>query len=447
MAKSKATALNLVNAINNQVSHVYNVTLPAVNHDNFSDMASQLRNSPDPVQNMWYDTMLNVVGMQMVKNKKAYKSYFRKLHKYEVATNNIQISTTNLLDVKAFSKSEGADEYFSDAAADVQNQYITSVFREVIPLSINRDLLFGAFINEESFMEYMNSISTVMYNTYEVSDVEMVKKLINQNIDEGNIYLIPLAKPTDKDTSLKFTQSLKTVSSDMAVEMNKNYNLAGCDTITYKEDGIVFTTTDVEATTETYSLAWAFNEKYLDLQEGGQGITMGSKAIENGDVYALYADNDTFEIHNIIGFPRVMTKQFENTLTTKSWLHYQGIYAVSYLNNCVAYVDPATIIGNSDITFKLGIRDQGVKETYSINRGSHCYVDVMSATLVPAAEGKHFDKFGTYALSGNVSPDTYIDLVSGKLVVAKDETATKLTVTFLSHLATNGTAIDITVNA
>ena len=99
----KMTAVNVVNAVNNQIKKVYNVNLPAVTAQNFSDMAGALRAVPNQVQNDWLNSLVNLVGLQIVKNKRQYESYFRKLHLESIATFDVQLQMTDLISAKTFS--------------------------------------------------------------------------------------------------------------------------------------------------------------------------------------------------------------------------------------------------------------------------------------------------------------------------------------------------------
>lgn len=440
MAYKNLNAINIVNVLNAQVNKLYPTSLPAVNSSNFSNMANQLRSAQPVVQNAWLDGLVNLVGMQIVKNKRAYESYFRKLHLGETATENIQLQMMDLIQAKAFNPNADADDFFADEKPDVGVQYITSTVKAVFPVSINDDTLYAAFISEDAFMSFIyNTVDTVLYSSLEMFDTMTVKQLVSQNIKEGNIFLIPGNKVVDQATALAFTAQLKAIASDMAVEPTNKYNLAGYHTFTPKEDGVIISDTDTQAITETYALAWAFNKSYISLEEGGQAITMANDSFADGAVFALYADRYAFEIREKIGFPKTVSQYFGNTLTLKRWLHYQAIYAVSYFNNAAAFADVSKIDDSAVPVVSLR------SGSSAMNKGAsdQAYISALTVT-----SGKIFDKFGTYAVSGNNSTKTVIDPYSGKITIGADETASSVTVTFTSHLDANITATkSITINS
>lgn len=440
MANKKLTAVNVVNAVNNSVSKRFGITFPAITEKNFSDMASQLSAASPEIQNAWLDTMINLVGLQIAMNKRQYEGYFKKLYKPDTATENIQLSMIDLLDVKTYSPDADADDFFADAKADIETQYVTSVMKTVIPLSTNDDAFLAAFINVAAFDTFKEGLVSRMYDTMEMFDVTATKEMINQNIKEGNLFLKPIATPVDKDTTLAFTKDVKMTSEDLRVEMDNRHNLSGMNTWTPTEDGMLMLTTDVVATSETYNLAWAFNKSYIDLKSNGQAITIPSDGLAGGSVYGAYFDKDLVQIRNKTGFPKATSQFFGNTLTTKRWLHNQKIMALSYFNNGVFYIDPASVGLTSAV---LDVRD-GSK---NVNRGGHKKLYVKS---IVCPDGKYADKFGTWTIaakSGDLSAKTNIEPYSGKLVVGKDETATAIVATWTSHLDTSKTAtIEITVN-
>ena len=429
------TAINIVNVLNKQVNKIYNTSLPAVDKASFSNFADQLRMAPDIVRNGWCEGLINLVGMQLVKNRRAYTSYFRKLRGEETTGTDIQLIMTNLLSVRSYTPDADADDFFADEKADTRAQYVQTNYKGKIPLSVNEDTLYQAFLTEEKFMSYVDSLVLTMYNTLEMADVNAVKELVRRNLAEGNIRIETAEKPTNQAEALALTNRIKAAAGDMAVEMAPGYNLSGCDTFTPAEDGIIFTDTETRAVLETYALPWAFHEDYLSLEKDGQGIV--TKAGAFGAVHTLYADRLAFEIHPVIGFPKMTEFYNGSTLTLKRWLHYWAVYAMSFFNNCIAWA-PAADIGITSATLKT------MDGSLAANRGG-TVINQVASIVVP--ENKVGDKFGTWTVAGAVSPDTIIDEVSGKLIISKDETAKTLTVTWTSHIDDSVTAQQtITIN-
>lgn len=447
MAYKNFNAVNTVNAINAQVQKQYPVTFPAINQSNFSNMASTLRTATGPVQNAWQEELINMIKDNILKNKRTYESYYRKLHLAPIPGFEYQLQMVDLIEARAYSPDADADDFFADEKPDVATQYVNFPQRFKYAVSVNIENLTGAFVNETRFMDFIGQIESNLYNSMEMSDVKTVNYMITQNIAQGNIFLVPMSKPVDQSTALAFTAQLKALAEDMAVELSPEYNLAGFNTYVPRDEGIVITDTDTKAITETYSLAWAFNREFLDLQQGGQAITMKANSICGGNVFALYGDRYAFEIRNIEGFPQTRYQEFGNTMTTKRWLHYWAQYTMSFFNNMAAFAVSTAI--DSNPTVALGLDDGST----AVNKGSKNKVKVATLTTTT---GKLFDKFGKYELSNATSDNTMVDEYSGKLKVGKDETGSDIngltgkyiTVTWTSHLDANVTAtLNIKINS
>ena len=65
----------------------------------------------------------------------------------------------------------------------------------------------------------------------------------------------------------------------------------------------------------------------------------------------------------------------------------------------------------------------------------------MDLAKVTPVEGKIADAVVTYSMTGATDPNTAIDPESGDIYVGKDETATELTITAVSHLDNTKTGI------
>ncbi len=428
-------AINVVNTINAAVNKAYQYNLPAVTKQTFANFADQLRAAPEVIQNEWHKTLVNLIGLQKIKNARAYESPFKKLRGEDIRTFDVQLLAMDLVEVKNYDPKNDSVEFFEDEPVNIEAQYLTKPLRLKSSVSIVEEELYGALTSEAAFMRYMDGVERALFNTMEMADVAAFKELITKNIAEGNIYLSAIAKPEDKDTALAFAKALKVDVNDLKAEMTPVCNLAHFYTHTPEGEGVLITDNETGATMDTYVTAWAFNKSFVELSDNGRGISVKSGSF--GDVFALYADREFFEIHGIAGFPKVTEQYFGNTLQKKLWLHYWVLYATSLFSNVIAYV-PSASIGISAATL----------DTYdgvtAYDRGADGKIIVKTVT---APSGKIADKFGSFSISGNASSKTVIDEATGRFSIGDDETAATLTVTWTSHLNDNVTATKaITVN-
>lgn len=438
--KEVADAVSMVNAINNEVSAQYPAArFSIVDENNFKTFSAEFRTSPSYIQNAWLDTLYNLIGLQMVMNKRVYESYFKKLHGVDIDTFDVQMIMVDLIQAKQYSPKADADDFFKDELPEVGVQYINNIVRVKFPVSTNETQLYGAFLSPEMFTRFVDGIANSMTSSLEYYDVNLVKSMIEAAAEEGNIYLIPIEKPVDTETGNSFTAKVKQTSSDLSIEPSNKYNLSHLHTFTPKDDSVLIVTTEVAANADAWNLSWMFNMELSDLRKDGMFIEIPSEGLCDGNLYGVYMDRDSLQIHELVGFPRTETFYNGSTLTLKRWLHYQAMYNMCYFTNTVGYVIPSSVgLTSATLTTK--------SKSTNANPGDIVYVKV-DEIVVP--EGKVADKFGTFSISGNTDENTTIDKNSGKLVIGPNEkgTTNEITVTWTSHLVSSVTAtLDITIN-
>lgn len=423
--------VNIVNAVTSAVNKVYTANLPAVNKQNFSDFGKQLAAAPDQVRNAWISTLVNLVGVQKMMNDRAYESPFRALRGDELRAFDLQLLAMDLLNVKNYSPLNDAGDFFEDEPVHIEAQYIQNPVKQKIPVSVVEDELYGALTTEGAFMKYVNGITRVQYNTSEMTDVLNVKTLIKSALDQGLIRLETGTRPVDQATALAFSKKLKVIANDLKSEMTPDFNLSHMYTFTGEGDGVLITDVESMATLDTYVKAWAFHQDFADYFANGRSLTVKDGSF--GDVFSLYVDREFFQIHDIIGFPKMTEQYFGNTLQMKRWLHIWRLYAISLFSNAVAFV-PAASIGTG-YTFTLGTFDGAT----AYDRGADGKIVVATMTGGTGA----FDRFGTYAITGATDSDTEIDPATGRFHIGSRETGdsnNEITVTWTSHLDANKTA-------
>lgn len=438
--KTTTSAVATVNAITNTAakSSGYNFPLIDADGNNFKDLASELRRAPEIGKNSWIDTLFDLAVKQVSMNKRAYESYFRKLRKGVTNSKNLQLFMVNLAKAKNYDPKADMDDYFEDEIPDVDNQYISHLDKKKFAQSYNDDNVITALTSAESFMNLLAGIELAMYNAMEMYDVSATKATIEGAIEDGNVYLYPIARPVDKDTSLAFTAAVKQLGDDLSIEMNNAYSANHGDTITPKDDAFLLLTTDISAIAETFSLPFMFDKSLADLSSQGLFMKIPSNGLCDGKVYGMYADKDAIQIYDFEGFPKVASQYFGNTLTNKRWLHYWAVYAYNYLVNSIAFC-------NSDAIGIDSVSIEARNGSVNANRGEVKKFDVK----VVATEGKLADIFGTFEIEGATDENTFINVNSGTLTIGKNETGTsgKITVKFTSHLDSTKTAtVDITIN-
>ena len=433
--KNSLTAVGIVNTITKATNGVAEVTLPFVNKSTFSDFGKQLAMAPEAYQNGWIDNLINLCGMQVILGKRMYESYFKRLYREQTLTENIGLYMVDAIKAKAYDK-EATARILENEPPRIGVQYIQSVLRRQYQVTDVEDLLTSAFTSEGSFMSFMDAVTTQLYSSMEDDNVEMIKEMLNENIKEGNIRIVPIAKPNDQSSLLSFMVEVKKVGADWDAERSREWNLAGFRTFSPIDDHYFLMNTELDALNQTYNLPFAFNKNYLEMRAEGDAIVMGSGALSGGNVYAMMFDRDFFQIRDKVNHPRFTSFFNPATLAQNRFLTCFTVLSIAFFANACAFVAPSAV-GIDSAT--LATRDGS--DNADLGTIKEMYV-----ASVTADTGKLADKFGKWSVSGNTSNNTHIDKDSGELYIDANERGTLssgshyLTVTWTSHLDNSVTA-------
>ena len=148
---------------------------------------------------------------------------------------------------------------------------------------------------------------------------------------------VPVGSTVDGRTLAKH---IRTWSNKLTFP-SRNYNLAGVNTWTRKEDLILFTTPEHQAELDVNVLAFAFNVSSADVNVrtilvDDLGTTPG-----NDEVVAILADKDIIQAYDTVK----TTNTFYNgdKLATNYFAHKQGIIAGCKFANALVFTQGTTV--------------------------------------------------------------------------------------------------------
>lgn len=443
MPKTNYDYVAIVNAINKQMSGYYAYEFPVISSDNFKAMAAAFLNAPQSVKNAYIDTLTNVMFNVAIKRVYTSSNPFRKLYQGDITPAGDgnqyveEVSIDQFIPL-AYEITSTPDDYFKSAPPKVKVQYLCNVLRKKYLVSINQDVIAPAFNSLGQFGSFWESVLTRLYNDMEEDDKEEIIAALEAVIECGNMYLLPVTRPVDSPTALAFSKELDVLSRDLSFRRSRLYNLQHLSTKTPEDEAIIIIAGDVIATQNNYNLAWAFNRSYLDLMNKGQIIALDSNGLCDNRVFGVYTDTDYFRIHNVEGFPKLREWSNGANLEDRRWLHSWKMVNFSYASNAIAFAEKDNI-GITSVT----LQDKDGQTSGTVKKGKFLQLDV---PLIVVPDGKLGDSFGTFELKGATDTNTRIDN-DGTVYISEDETATTLTVKFISHIDENVTAeYNITVS-
>lgn len=433
--------VQIVNSVNKEMNGMYDYKFPIFEDNNFKAMSAALVNAPDIVKNAYVETMINTVTAGVIKKIYSSNNIFKFLYGRGVSSEQVAgiekqgIKIEYALDrfiPAAYKKSADPEKFFESMPPKVKTQVLWNVLRKVYTFSVNRHLLIAAFNEMGGVENLLDKALQRLYADMEEDDKEEILAALDGVVEGGNMYLLPIKRPTDSSSALAFSKELDILQFDLGFNRSRDYNLQRLSTKTAQEDAVLMLSADVMATNTNYNLAFAFNKSYIDLMNKGQLIRLGSKGLADNKVYGIYTDTDYFRINNVEGFPTAEGWFNPQNLEEKRWVHNWKAVTFSYASNAIAFVDPDDV-GVASVSITL----DGAGDAITAKKGTWHAVDMPKVT---ASAGKICDSFCSFALTGNTSANTYID-DDGSFYVGSDETGT-LTITATSHLdnTVSGTA-------
>lgn len=422
--------INIVNALNQQTGGMYNYTFPVVDNENFNAMAGVFMQLPSTIKNAYIDNLRNIIANTLVKKVYRASNPFKFLYSNDTnltaeGTQYVQEVAIDQFIPLAYEIESTPDDFFSKNAPKVKLQYLCNVIRKKYVVTINQFTVQPALQSVQQFGDFWTKNIERMYSDMEEDDKEEIMQAFASVIKGGNMYIMPVRRPTDSNSSINFSAVLETLTRDLSFKRRRQWNLQHLSTKTNIDDTVLCIAGDVTATQNKYNLAWALNHTFLQLMEKGQMITVDSDGIADNTVYAMLFDKDYARICNVSGFP--LMKHWENgdNLQEKYWLHNWKLLNFSYSSNAIAFADPE----------KVGVQDFTLKpRSTTVKKGKYVEFDIPDVTPVP---GKICDAFVTYEILPNsnvTGKKTTIDKWSGALYVDEKETTGTINIKATHHL-------------
>ena len=408
-----------------------------------------------PAANAYINALVNRIGFVIISSK-MYTNPWADFKKGRLEYGEtVEEIFVNLCRPYQFSPSKAEQDVFKRTIPDVRAAFHTMNFQKYYPITISDDQLRQAFLSWQGITDLIAAIVEMVYASASTDEFLMMKYMLARCIINGDIQgvKIPTAnKANAVDVATAFRQMARTLTYQ-----SDKYSISGVTTHTNIEDQYLIITAEFEAVMDLNVLAAAYNLDYTDFIGRVIGvdsfIDMDWKRLqdlftdETGAVDPSFHQWTAEEIAILQGVPAVMTARnfwqiwdnFEKMTENYNgkglyWnynYHVWKTFSISPFAQAIAYSDVAAGITSVTVT----------PTTATLPKGADL---VLTATV--AGTGV-VNKGVTWSLTGNVSSGTYVS-ASGKVHVAKDETAATLAVKATSIAdATKSATSTITVAA
>lgn len=317
---------------------------------------------------------------------------------------------------------DGVNDVFAITRPEVASALHKVNMQVKYPGTITRRELRKAFTSERSLGSFIDGIITALYNSYEVDEQILYKKLVRDSVSKGFFKMVDV-KPLDSEANAKaFIKTIKALSTKMRF-MSKDYSKYGLPQFTPESEMIVIidAETDAEITVDVW--AAAFNMSEVEFIRSGRKIVIDDFGVEG--LRAIIADERFFQIYD---YEFAMDTMYNGSNgATNYWLHVWEVISASPFMQGVALVEE----GSGTVT---GITI--TPDSITAKKGNQYKFDsVVTGTGL-------FNGRTAWSVAGSTPDDsgTYIN-ADGILTVGENETAASLTVT---GAAVYGTDINAT---
>lgn len=388
-----------------------------------------------PATNAYLNALVNRIGFVIISSK-MYTNPWSVFKKGRLEFGEtVEEIFVNLTRPFQFSPSKAEQDVFKRTIPDVRTAFHTMNFQKYYPITISDDQLRQAFLSWQGITDLIAAIVESVYASAQTDEYLVMKYMLARAVLNGNIEGVAVPE-ANKENAVDVATVFRKMSRLLRFQSNK-FTMSGVTTHTDIDDQYLIITADFESVMDFNVLAAAYNLEYAEFMGHVIGVDsfvdMDWQRLtdlftnENGNVDPSFAPWTDDEITILNGVPALMTSidfwqvwdNFEKMTENYNgkglyWnynYHVWKTFSLSPFAQAIAYSDVAASITSVTVT--------PTTATLPVGADLQLSVAVVGTGVI--------NKGVQWAMTGNNSTGSYVS-DAGKVHVAKDETATTLTV-------------------
>lgn len=412
----------LMNTIRANAPSTYQERVPEATQENIREVGNAILQY-QATQNDFLNELVNRIAMVLISSK-MYENPLRQFKRGVLELGeSIEEVFVNLVKAEQFNPSQAESEVFKRRIPDVNAVFHKMNYQNFYPVTISNDQLRQAFLSYRGIEDLIARIVDSLYTSANFDEFLIMKQLIVQAVQDGKFYPITVPAATADNAKAIVTQ-FKAVSNAMEF-MSPKYNPMGVLTYSDKREQILILDTQFDAVVDVEVLASAFNMDKAEFM--GQRVLIDDFGALTGVVAAL-VDRDWFMVFdNFTSFTEIYNAQ---GLYWNYFYHVWKTFSTSPFKNAVLFTTQSA--GITGVTMS--------PTTATVAKGTEYQFTATVAGTGPYPKWVHWSVTGDQSVKSTVTVD-------GKLIVAKDEPNTTLTVTAVSgYDATKSASATVTVS-
>lgn len=430
-----ANSVDILNTIRANASPEYRAAVPKAEANTESIRAiGTIIMDYQPHRNEFLNALINRIGRVLLTSKlydNPWAVFKKGLLEYGETVEEIFVKIAHPHD---YNPAVAEEQVFKREIPNVLAAFHTMNYQKFYKVTVSNDDLRTAFLSWEGITDLVTRIIDSLYSGANYDEFITMKYLIARLALNGAISAKTIPDVT-ADNAKGIVSTIKGVSNTMEF-MSNEYNMAGVQTFTRKDDQIIILNAAFDAVIDVEVLASAFNmdkaqfmgQRILVDGFGIQDVTRLNELFENNPSYTPFTDAEIALLQSIpaIIIDRQWMMNFDNFYNFTQQYNGEGLYWNYWYHTWKTF--SASPFANAIMftTTNNSLTDIAISPaTATLQKGD---------TLQLSAKGTgtgFIPNNVTWSVSGNNSAKTFVT-AGGMLYVGADETATSLTVTATS---------------
>lgn len=329
------SSVDILNAIRNNATQNYRDYVPKAtpDADSIRQIGAIIMDYP-ALQNEFLSALVNRIGRVLITSKMYDNpwAFFKKgLLEFGESVEEIFV---NIAKPFQFDPAVAETNVFKREIPDVRAAFHIMNYQKYYKSTISNDQLRQAFLSWQGISDLIAKIVDAMYTGANYDEFQTMKYMLARHILDGHMY--PVEIPTVETANMKSIVSVVKGVSNKFTFLSPNYNLAGVQTYTAKNDQYMLINSQFDATMDVEVLASAFN---MDKAEfSGRRVLVDSfGSLDTARLSELFAGDSTYveissdELKALDAIPAVLVDRnwfmiFDNFYNFTEQYNGEGLY-------------------------------------------------------------------------------------------------------------------------
>ena len=401
--------MNILNAVRSRMSTDYQANVPVATASNLNDVYSTILNNESTI-NALIPALTDLIIMQSVTSG-IFNNPLRGLKQNEMPFGlTEQEIFVNFAEGIAHNPRANCEDVFGIYEAYIMSAYHRINFNKDYPVTIWYDDIRTAFASEFGLKSLINAKSQAIISGASHDEYVNMIGLVESAYNAGACYPVHLsAAVNSEETGNELIKNIQTFVGHMAFP-HREYNFAGSDAISMREDLIILTTPEVMASINVDTLAGAFN---LDKKDLMARIVVTDGFPNQPGIQAALADRRFFKVRD--QYRLMTTDRLNMPLRYNLVYHVKEMFSYSPFYPLIVFTTDSVNITGLSTTISSDIGGSAVTN-YTSGSQQEFY---LNTTTTPNTAGT--PRGLRYKITGNTSAMTMMVPGTNKLLVAADE--------------------------